>query len=77
MTVEQPEPRIAITAARSMPTERMIRRLEETYGLPARIVADDGPAFTSRAMQGWAHDPVIESRFIEPGKRTQASSSEE
>ena len=46
-----------LTAARSMPAERVIRSLEraaETYGLPKRIVVDNGPEFTSRAMQRWA-----------------------
>jgi putative transposase len=62
-------------AARSMPAERAIRSLEEaaqTYGLPERIVTDNGPEFRSRAMQRWAEDRGIELHFIEPGKPTQA-----
>jgi putative transposase len=63
-----------LTAARSMPAERVIRCLEqaaEAYGLPKRIVVDNGPEFTSRAMQRWAKDRDIELHFIEPGKPTQ------
>jgi len=63
-----------LTAARSMPSERVIRTLEQSaniYGLPERIVVDNGPEFTSRAMQRWAKDHDIELHFIEPGKPTQ------
>jgi len=63
-----------LAAARSMPSERVIRILEEAaarYGLPERIVVDNGPEFTSRAMQRWAKDHGIELHFIEPGKPTQ------
>ncbi len=65
-----------LTAARSMPAERVIRSLEraaETYGLPKRIVVDNGPESGSRAMQRWAQDLGIEFHFIEPGKSTQAA----
>ena len=63
-----------LTAARSMPSERVIRILEQAaarHGLPERIVVDNGPEFTSRAMQRWANDRNIELHFIEPGKPTQ------
>ena len=49
-----------LTAARSMPSERVIRILEQAakvYGLPERIVVDNGPEFTSRSMQRWAEGP--------------------
>ena len=65
-----------LTAARSMPAERVIRSLEEaarTYGFPERIVTDNGPEFRSCAMQRWAQDRGIEFHFIEPGKPTQAA----
>ena len=63
-----------LAAARSMPSERVIRILEEAaarYGLPERIVVDNGPEFTSRAMQRWAKAHGIDLHFIEPGKPTQ------
>ena len=59
-----------------MPAERVIRSLEEaaqTYGLPERILTDNGPEFRSRAMQRWAQDRRIALHFIEPGKPTQAA----
>ncbi len=65
-----------LTAARSMPAERVIRSLEEaarTYGFPDRIVTDNGPEFRSRTMQRWAHDRGIEFHVIDPGKPTQAA----
>jgi len=63
-----------LAAARSMPSERVIRILEDAaarYGLPERIVVDNGPEFTSSTMQRWAKDHGIELHFIEPGKPTQ------
>ena len=57
-----------------MPAERVIRSLEraaETYGLPKRIVVDNGPEFASQAMQRWAQARDIELHYIEPGKPTQ------
>ena len=41
------------------------------HELPERIVVDDGPELTSRAMQRWAKGHDIELHFIEPGKPTQ------
>jgi transposase InsO family protein len=61
-------------AVRSMPPERVIRVPQGAaarYGLRDRIVDDDGPEFTSRAMPWWAKDRSIELRFIELGKPTQ------
>ena len=63
-----------LAAARSMPAERVIRTLEQAGqqdGLPERIIIDNGPEFTSRAMQQWAQAHDIELHFIEPGKPTQ------
>jgi len=57
-----------------MPAERVIRTLEQAGqqdGLPERILIDNGPEFTSRAMQQWAQAHNIELHFIEPGKPTQ------
>ena len=52
-----------LAAARSMPAERVVRILEEAaalYGRPERIVVDNGPEFTSWAMQRWAKDHDID-----------------
>jgi putative transposase len=57
-----------------MPAERVIRTLEqaaEVYGLPERIVVDNGPEFTSQAMQRWAQARDFELHYIEPGRPTQ------
>ena len=43
-----------LAAAHSMPAERVIRSLEraaDAYGLPERIIVDNGPEFTSQAMR--------------------------
>ena len=64
---------LVLTAARSMPSERVIRIVEQAakvYRLPERTVVDNGPEFTSRSMQRWAKDHDIELHFIEPGKPT-------
>jgi putative transposase len=53
---------------------RVVRLLEElhaTAGLPATIVCDNGPEFTSRAFLTWAEQRSVEIRFIQPGKPTQ------
>jgi len=63
-----------LAAARSMPAERVIRTLEQAGqqdGLPERIIIDNGPELTSRAMQQWAQAHDTELHFIEPGKPTQ------
>ncbi len=64
----------AMAAARSMPSERVIRILEQAaqaHGLPERIVVENGPEFTSGAMQRRGKEQDIELHFIEPGKPTQ------
>jgi putative transposase len=50
---------------------RLMEELGETTGLPATIVLDNGPEFTSRAFLTWAEKRGIELRFIQPGKPTQ------
>ena len=55
----------------SLSAQRVIRALEragELYGLPKSIVTDNGPEFTSRALDEWAHQRGIELIFIRPGK---------
>ena len=40
-------------------------------GKPQMIVSDNGPEFTSRALDAWAHQEGIGRHFIEPGKPMQ------
>jgi putative transposase len=61
----------AIEVDLSLSAHRVVRALEqagELYGLPRSIVMDNGPEFTSRALDQWAHDRGIELIFIRPGK---------
>lgn len=58
----------------SLPAERVTRALDcagARYGWPSVIVVDNGPEFTSRAMDRWAYERGIELHFIEPGKPVQ------
>jgi len=61
----------AIEVDLSLSAHRVVRALEhagETYGLPKSIVMDNGPEFTSRVLDQWAHERGIELIFIRPGK---------
>jgi putative transposase len=61
----------AIEVAHSIPGERVVRVLDqvaETHGLPQMIVVDNGPEFTGRALDQWAHRNGVELHFIRPGK---------
>jgi putative transposase len=54
----------------SLSAQRVIRALEragELYGLALSIVTDNGPEFTSHALDQWAHQRGIELIFIRPG----------
>jgi len=64
----------AIEVDFSLPAARVIRTLEEAiemHGQPAGIVVDNGPEFTSRALDAWAYARGITLHFIQPGKPTQ------
>jgi len=63
----------------SLPAARVIRALEqaiEMHGKPAGIVTDNGPEFTSRALDAWAYSQGITLHFIQPGKPTQNAFAE-
>jgi putative transposase len=47
---------------------RALQRLAETRGLPLAIVCDNGPEFTGRALDEWAHHAQVRIQFIRPGK---------
>jgi putative transposase len=50
---------------------RLLERLSECRGLPERLVTDNGPEFTSRALDAWAYARGVQLQFIEPGKPVQ------
>jgi len=47
---------------------RVLERLATTTGVPAAIVVDNGPEFTGRALDQWAHQQGVALDFIRPGK---------
>jgi putative transposase len=46
----------------------VLRRLSLTHGLPDVIRVDNGPEFTSKALDQWAYENGIRMDFIRPGK---------
>lgn len=55
----------------SLPGARVARVLEGLVGdrdKPRRIVVDNGPEFTSRALDLWAYEAGVELLYIRPGK---------
>jgi putative transposase len=62
---------LAIEVDTSIPALRVCRvldRLVEERGAPDRIVIDNGPEFTSAALDQWASRHGVELVFIRPGK---------
>lgn len=62
---------VAIDVDHSIPAERVaavLDRAGRARGLPKSIVSDNGPEFTSRALDQWAHERGVELSFIRPGK---------
>jgi putative transposase len=47
---------------------RVLDRLAASRPLPRRIVVDNGPEFTSTALDAWAYRRGVELHFIRPGK---------
>ena len=65
---------LAIEGDTSLPGARVVRvleRLAETGRQPQRIVLDNGPEFTSKAVDQWAAQQGVSLRFIDPGKPIQ------
>lgn len=46
-------------------------RLKTTHGLPKRIIMDNGPEFTGKALDQWAYRNGVDLSFIQPGKPNQ------
>lgn len=47
---------------------RVLDQLAETRGLPESIIVDNGPEFSSRALDAWAYQHGVCLDFIRPGK---------
>jgi len=65
---------VAMEPGLSIPGERVGRILDRAaakYGWPSEIVVDNGPEFTSKALDKWAFERGISLYFIDPGKPTQ------
>ncbi len=65
---------VASEVATSIPGDRVVRVLERlrfTRGLPEILVSDNGPEFTSRALDAWAYQNGVRLHFIQPGKPVQ------
>jgi len=50
---------------------RVLDRLVARHGHPQRIVMDNGPEFTGKALDRWAWEHRVQLAFIEPGKPVQ------
>lgn len=67
---------LAIEIDLNLPSPRVIRVLEritERRGLPARLRMDNGPELTSVRLAEWAEHNGVILDFIQPGKPTQNS----
>jgi putative transposase len=65
---------VHIEVSASIGGERVTRVLDFlawSRGLPEEIVLDNGPEFTSLALDQWAHQNEVALDFIQPGKPTQ------
>ncbi|TMN35282.1 IS3 family transposase [Pseudoalteromonas piscicida] len=61
---------LAIEVDTSLTSERVIRTLQQIIawrGKPKQIRVDNGPEFTSTALEDWAIKNDIKLEFIEPG----------
>jgi putative transposase len=47
---------------------RVLERLGEAHGTPERIIIDNGPEFTSKALDAWAYACKVDLAFIKPGR---------
>ena len=47
---------------------RVLERLREEHGIPERLLMDNGPEFTGKALDAWAYSQKVGLEFIRPGK---------
>jgi putative transposase len=62
---------LEIEAGRSIQGQHVVDvldRIAEERGLPAVIVMDNGPEFTGKALDEWAHRHGVKLDFITPGR---------
>lgn len=52
---------------------RVLDRMAEARGYPAKLRVDNGPEFVSLALADWAEKHGVILEFIQPGKPTQNS----
>ncbi|MEM9478100.1 MAG: IS3 family transposase [Verrucomicrobiota bacterium] len=50
---------------------RVLDRLVAERGRPEKILTDNGPEFTGKALDRWAYEHCVEQQFIQPGKPVQ------
>ena len=65
---------VAIEVGISISGDRVARILDMVAldrGYPSAIVVDNGPEFTSKAMDVWSYERDVELHFIDPGKPNQ------
>lgn len=65
---------LGLKAALSFGGRRVVAvldRLREEGRMPEAIICDNGPEFTSRALDEWAYQHGVKIDFIDPGKPTQ------
>jgi putative transposase len=65
---------LAIEIDTSLSAKRIIRvldRVVESRGKPARVMVDNGSEFTSGEFCLWCREHTIEIQYIQPGKPTQ------
>lgn len=65
---------VALVVDTSLSGARLARELSERgarVGLPTTLVCDNGPEFTSKAMDQWAFANKVKLHFIRPGKPTE------
>ena len=58
----------------SLSGERVARALDraiEVQGKPSLVVMDNGPEFTSHALEAWAYERAVTLHWIDPGKPVQ------
>jgi putative transposase len=62
---------LALLVDTSIGGDRVARVLEELVsirGTPERIITDNGPEFTGKALDAWAYQHGVKLHFIRPGK---------
>ena len=65
---------LAIEVDRSLSglrVSQVLDRIIAERGRPKTLLTDNGPEFTGRALDAWAHERGIKHQFIDPGKPTQ------